>query len=77
MSETCEHLERLTGTDFPEPTHAWGVRGMPPRGHALGGASRVPYVRPCRLLRFICRQARDAALPRNGPPGHALGDAWA
>src|SRR5262249_34059695 len=51
------------------------MRGMPPRGHPLGGAARVPYVRPRRLLRFFRRQARDAALSRNGAPGHALGDA--
>src|SRR5262249_48989689 len=51
------------------------MRGMPPRGHPLGGAARVPYVRPRRLLRFVRRQARDAALSRNGAPGHALGDA--
>ena len=51
------------------------MRGMPPRGHPLGGAARVPNVRPRRLLRFFRRQARDAALSRNGAPGHALGDA--
>src|SRR5262249_20533045 len=51
------------------------MRGMPLRGHPLGGVARVPYMRPHLLLRFFRRQARDAALSRNGAPGHALGDA--
>src|SRR5437867_12617303 len=44
---------------------------MSSRGIKVGVASRVPSVRPCRLLRFLDGQARDQTLPRHASSRHA------
>jgi len=50
-----------------------GLRRLPQDRGAVGAPTRMPHMRPRRLLRFFAEPARDQALPRHAPSDRQLG----
>jgi hypothetical protein len=61
MAKSCEHLGGLRREDFPPQRTPTVCEECLAEG-TVWVALRMLYVRPCRLLRFVERQARDQAL---------------
>ena len=71
MAESCEHLAGLKPEDFPPRELLNACEECLVEGTFWVCASRVPIVRPRRLLRFLDGQARNQTLPRDATCGHA------